>query len=191
MACFLILLYWEESGIRVSYYGRNLIMSENKNGLEIEMTCNNEETASNTDQVSPNGFLPYALSQEIVRALELLGYHEPTGIQREVIPAVLEGKNVVARSRTGTGKTAAFGIPLCEKIVWEENLPQALVLEPSRELAVQVSSELFHIGRGKRLKVPAVFGGFPIDKQIRTIKQNAHIGVGTPGRGRDLIQRDG
>lgn len=60
-------------------------MSENKNGLEIEMTCNNEETASNTDQVSPNGFLPYALSQEIVRALELLGYHEPTGIQREVI----------------------------------------------------------------------------------------------------------
>ena len=87
------------------------------------MTCNNEETASNTDQVSPNGFLPYALSQELVRALELLGYHEPTGIQREVIPAVLEGKNVVARSRTGTGKTAAFGIPLCEKIVWEENLP--------------------------------------------------------------------
>lgn len=190
MACFLILLYWEESGIRVSYYGRNLIMSENKNGLEIEMTCNNEETASNTDQVSPNGFLPYALSQEIVRALELLGYHEPTGIQREVIPAVLEGKNVVARSRTGTGKTAAFGIPLCEKIVWEENLPQALVLEPSRELAVQVSSELFHIGRGKRLKVPAVFGGFPIDKQIRTIKQKSHIVVGTPGRVMDLIQRD-
>ena len=80
MACFLILLYWEESGIRVSYYGRNLIMSENKNGLEIEMTCNNEETASNTDQVSPNGFLSYALSQEIVRALELLGYHEPTAV---------------------------------------------------------------------------------------------------------------
>lgn len=103
---------------------------------------------------------------------------------------VLEGKNVVARSRTGTGKTAAFGIPLCEKIVWEENLPQALVLEPSRELAVQVSSELFHIGRGKRLKVPAVFGGFPIDKQIRTIKQKSHIVVGTPGRVMDLIQRD-
>lgn len=183
-------------------------MPENKNGLEIEMKCNNEETASNAESasnresasnaasasntapMSPNGFLPYALSQEIVRALELLGYHEPTEIQQEVIPAVLEGKNVVARSRTGTGKTAAFGIPLCEKIVWEENLPQALVLEPSRELAVQVSNELFHIGRGKRLKVPAVFGGFPIDKQIRTIKQKSHIVVGTPGRVMDLIQRD-
>ena len=93
------------------------------------------------------------------------------------------------RSRTGTGKTAAFGIPLCEKIVWEENLPQALVLEPSRELAVQVSNELFHIGRRKRLKVPAVFGGFPIDNQMHTIKQKSHIVVGTPGRVMDLIQR--
>ena len=111
-----------------------------------------------------NGFLPYALAPEIIHALDLLGYQEPTEIQREVIPAVLEGRNVAARSRTGTGKTAAFGIPLCEKIVWEENLPQALVLEPSRELAVQVSNELFHIRRRKRLKVPAVFGGLPIDK---------------------------
>ena len=137
-----------------------------------------------------NGFLPYALAPEIIHALDLLGYQEPTEIQREVIPAVLEGRNVAARSRTGTGKTAAFGIPLCEKIVWEENLPQALVLEPSRELAVQVSNELFHIGRRKRLKVPAVFGGFPIDKQMRTIKQKSHIVVGTPGRVMDLIQRE-
>ncbi|WP_418579496.1 DEAD/DEAH box helicase [Hungatella sp.] len=137
-----------------------------------------------------NGFLPYALAPEIIHALDLLGYQEPTEIQREVIPAVLEGRNVAARSRTGTGKTAAFGIPLCEKIVWEENLPQALVLEPSRELAVQVSNELFHIGRRKRLKVPTVFGGFPIDKQMRTIKQKSHIVVGTPGRVMDLIQRE-
>ena len=85
-------------------------MPENKNGSEIEMTYNNEETASNTDTVSPNGFLPYALSQEIVRALELLGDHEPTEIQREVIPAVLEGKNVVARSRTMTGASISNGI---------------------------------------------------------------------------------
>lgn len=73
--------------------------------------------------------------------------------------------------------------------VWEENSPRALVLEPSRELAVQVSRELFQIGRKKRLKVPAVFGGFPIDKQMQTLKQKSHIVVGTPGRVMDLVRR--
>lgn len=157
-------------------------MPDNKKRSETEHTPSMEAAQS--------GFQPYDLSPEIVRALSLLGYHEPTDIQKEVIPLILEGKNVAARSKTGTGKTAAFGIPLCERVVWEENLPQALVLEPSRELAVQVSSELFHIGRNKRLKVPAVFGGFPIDKQMRTIKQKSHIVVGTPGRVMDLIGRD-
>lgn len=135
------------------------------------------------------GFIQYDLSEPVLEALSVLGYEMPTQIQREVIGLVLSGKNVVARSGTGTGKTAAFGVPLCELAVWEENLPQALVLEPSRELAVQVSRELFHIGRKKRLKVPAVFGGFPIDKQIQTLKQKSHIVVGTPGRVMDHIRR--
>lgn len=138
----------------------------------------------------PQEFDSYGLSRDIAEALDLLGYHTPTGIQRKVIPLVLEGRNVAARSGTGTGKTAAFAIPICERIVWEENLPQALVLEPSRELAVQVSREIFHIGRKRRIKVPAVFGGFPIDKQMRTLKQKSHIVVGTPGRVMDLIGRD-
>lgn len=125
----------------------------------------------------------------MLETLSLLGYETPTEIQEKVIPLALAGKNVVARSRTGTGKTAAFGVPLCEMAVWEENIPQALVLEPSRELAVQVSRELFHIGRKKRLKVPAVFGGFPIDKQMRTLRQKSHIVVGTPGRVMDHIRR--
>lgn len=136
------------------------------------------------------GFAQYDLSEPVLEALSVLGYEMPTRIQREVIGLVLSGKNVVARSGTGTGKTAAFGVPLCEMTVWEENLPQALVLEPSRELAVQVSRELFHIGRKKRLKVPALFGGFPIDKQIRTLKQKSHIVVGTPGRVMDHIRRE-
>lgn len=135
------------------------------------------------------GFIQYDLSEPVLEALSVLGYEMPTQIQREVIGLVLSGKNVVARSGTGTGKTAAFGVPLCELAVWKENLPQALVLEPSRELAVQVSRELFHIGRKKRLKVPAVFGGFPIDKQIQTLKQKSHIVVGTPGRVMDHIRR--
>ena len=135
------------------------------------------------------GFSEYDLSGQITETLALLGYDMPTQVQQKVIPLALLGTDLVVRSQTGTGKTAAFAIPVCEKVVWEENLPQALVLEPTRELAVQVSRELFQIGRKKRLKVPAVFGGFPIDKQIQTLRQKSHIVVGTPGRVMDLVRR--
>lgn len=137
-----------------------------------------------------NEFRTYPLSKEIAEALTLLGYLEPTDIQREVLPIALEGKNVVAKAQTGTGKTAAFAIPVCQKVCWEENYPQALILVPTRELAVQVRDEVFYIGRKKRLKVPAVFGGFPIDKQIQTLRQKSHIVVGTPGRVMDHIRRN-
>lgn len=146
-------------------------------------------STENKNTPASHGFAQYGLSLPILETLDMLGYHHPTAIQQEVIPLVLAGKNVVARSRTGTGKTAAFAVPLCEMAVWEENSPRALVLEPSRELAVQVSRELFQIGRKKRLKVPAVFGGFPIDKQMQTLKQKSHIVVGTPGRVMDLVRR--
>ena len=106
------------------------------------------------------------LSDEIVKALEILKYTTPTAIQEEVIPLALTRNNLQVQSKTGSGKTAAFGIPVCERMIWEERLPQALILEPSRELTVQVREELFHIGRLKRLKVADLFGGFPIDKQI-------------------------
>ena len=137
-----------------------------------------------------NEFQDFGLSIEILEALNGLGYKKPTNIQQEVIPPMLAGKNIVATAPTGSGKTAAFAIPICQNVRWEENAPQALVLEPARELAVQVSQEMFHIGRKKRLKVPAVFGGFPIDKQIRTLKQKSHIVAGTPGRVMDHIRRE-
>ena len=136
-----------------------------------------------------DSFGTYGLSDDILESLRLLGYERPTEIQQQVIPAMLEGKNVVGRAPTGSGKTAAFAIPICDKIIWEENLQQALILEPTRELMVQVQEEVFHIGRKKRLKVPAVFGGFPIDKQIRSLKQKSHIVTGTPGRVMDHIRR--
>lgn len=136
-----------------------------------------------------NQFQTYQLSNEILEALTLLGYKEPTEIQQDVIPVALAGRDIIAKSQTGTGKTAAFSIPICENTQWEENLPQALILEPTRELAVQVKEEIFYIGRKKRLKVPAVFGGFPIDKQIQTLQQKSHIVVGTPGRVMDHIRR--
>lgn len=136
-----------------------------------------------------NQFGQYGLSDEILDALQVLGYTEPTKIQQKVIPAALAGRSLAAKSQTGSGKTAAFAIPLCELAHWEENLPEALVLEPTRELTVQVKQEIFQIGRKKRLKVPDVFGGFPIDKQIQTLKQKSHIVVGTPGRVADHIRR--
>lgn len=137
-----------------------------------------------------NTFQQYQLSAQMLETITLLGYQTPTEIQQEVIPLILAGHDVIAKSQTGTGKTAAFGIPICEMISWEQHDPQALILEPTRELSVQVQDELFHIGRKKRLKVPAVFGGFPIDKQIQTLKQKSHIVVGTPGRVLDHIRRD-
>ena len=136
-----------------------------------------------------NQFEGYQLSKEIIGALTILGYKEPTKIQAEVIPVALQRRDIVGKSQTGSGKTAAFAIPLCEEAVWEENTPTALVLEPTRELTVQTKQEIFHIGRKKRLKVPDVFGGFPIDKQIQTLKQKSHIVVGTPGRVMDHIRR--
>lgn len=143
----------------------------------------------NKNNTQVNQFSTYSLSEEIVEALTLLGYTEPTEVQAAVIPAALEGKNIVAKFSTGTGKTAAFAIPICERLCWEENSPQALVLEPTRELAAQVRDEIFYIGRKKRIKVPAVFGGFPIDKQIQTLRQKSHVVVGTPGRVMDHIRR--
>lgn len=139
--------------------------------------------------MSKNHFEQFGLSKEIIEALTMLGYTTPTSIQQEAIPPALAGKNVVAKSKTGSGKTAAFAIPIVELVDWEENAPQAIVLEPTRELAYQVRDEIFHIGRKKRIKVPVVFGGFPIEKQVITLKQKSHVVVGTPGRMLDHLQK--
>ncbi|MFI3200159.1 MAG: DEAD/DEAH box helicase [Eubacteriales bacterium] len=136
-----------------------------------------------------NQFTHMALSNDIIETLTALKYTTPTEIQSIIIPLILDGRDVVAKSKTGSGKTAAFGIPLCEMTTWEGRLPQVLILEPTRELAEQVRMELFCISRNKRLKIPAIFGGFPIDKQIQTLRQKTHIVVGTPGRLLDHVRR--
>lgn len=132
----------------------------------------------------------YELSTEISNALKGLGYEEPTNVQREVIPLVLEQKDLIVKSHTGSGKTAAYGIPICEKVNWLENKPQALILTPTRELAVQVKEDLTNIGRFKRIKVAMIFGGQPFDAQKLVLKQKTHIVVGTPGRILDHMERD-
>jgi ATP-dependent RNA helicase DeaD len=134
-------------------------------------------------------FKDYNLSEEIVRALDSLNYVNVTEVQSEVIPNALEKKDLVVKSQTGSGKTASFGIPICEMIDWKENKPQALVLTPTRELAVQVKEDIANIGRFKRIKATALYGKSPFAIQTAELKQKTHVVVGTPGRVLDHIER--
>ncbi len=134
-------------------------------------------------------FKDYGLSRELVKTLDLLGFKTPTKVQQEVIPLALAEMDVVVKSQTGSGKTAAFGIPICEKVMWEENRPQALVITPTRELAQQVWEEIFHIGRLKRIKGVALYGKASFEAQQKALKQKTHIVVGTPGRLIDHLSR--
>lgn len=134
-------------------------------------------------------FSDYKLSEEIIRALAGLGYEKPTDVQNQVVPAALEKRNLIVKSRTGSGKTAAFGIPICELVDWTENKPQALVLTPTRELAVQVNEDITNIGRFKRIKATSVYGKESFAKQTAELKQKTHVVVGTPGRVMDHIER--
>jgi len=134
-------------------------------------------------------FQDYNLSKEITRALDGLGYSSPTEVQEKVIPAALAKNDLVVKSQTGSGKTAAFGIPICEMVDWDENKPQALILTPTRELADQVKEDITNIGRFKRIKAAAVYGKSPYAYQKEELKQKCHVVVGTPGRVFDHIER--
>ncbi|WP_219834563.1 DEAD/DEAH box helicase [Paenibacillus sp. R14(2021)] len=136
-----------------------------------------------------HSFHAYGLGDDIIRAIDSLGYEEPTAVQREVIPHVLSQRDLTVRAQTGSGKTAAFGIPICELIEWEENRPQALVLTPTRELAGQVKEDLINIGRFKRIKAVAIYGQQPFAGQKIELQQKVHVVAGTPGRVLDHIQR--
>ncbi|MEO2077292.1 MAG: DEAD/DEAH box helicase [Bacillus sp. (in: firmicutes)] len=140
--------------------------------------------------MSERSFEEYNLSEEIKRALSVLKYEEPTEVQGKVIPLALNNQDLVVKSQTGSGKTASFAIPICEMIDWEERKPQALVLTPTRELAVQVREDITNIGRFKRIKALAVYGKEPFSKQREELKQKTHVVVGTPGRVMDHIDRE-
>ena len=134
-------------------------------------------------------FSELGLSEGIVNTLTEIGYEQPTPIQEQTIKLALEGRDVLGQAQTGTGKTAAFGLPTIDKIDASNPAIQALVIAPTRELAVQGQEELFRFGKSKGLKVRTVFGGSSIEKQIKGLKAGAHIVVGTPGRLVDLIKR--
>jgi ATP-dependent RNA helicase DeaD len=135
------------------------------------------------------GFAALNLSAETLAALDQKGYRTPTDCQAEAIPRAQAGKDLVVQSRTGTGKTAAFGIPMVEKVDVTRPEVQALVLAPTRELAVQVAQEISELGRGRGVKVEAIYGGDPIERQIQGIEAGAHVIAGTPGRVLDHLRR--
>ncbi|NMO79978.1 DEAD/DEAH box helicase [Niallia alba] len=139
--------------------------------------------------MSAKNFHDFNLSNQIVKALDSLEYKTPTEVQNKVIPLVLEKIDLVVKSQTGSGKTASYGIPICELVEWEENKPQALILTPTRELAVQVKEDFIDIGRFKRIKAAAVYGKQPFAIQKTELKQKTHVVVGTPGRVLDHIER--
>ena len=133
------------------------------------------------------GVLP--VSPDVDHALVDMGYSTPTPIQDIVVPLIREGRDVVGQAQTGTGKTAAFGIPIVEMVDPAQNTVQALVLAPTRELALQVCSEISAIGHHRGIGVAAIYGGQPMQPQIDAIQRGAHVVVATPGRLMDHMQR--
>lgn len=129
------------------------------------------------------------LSETTLKSLEVLGYNEATEVQEKVIESLLNNESLIVQSQTGSGKTAAFGIPIVEHIDWDNRLPQALVLAPTRELALQIQEEIFNIGRFKRLIVEAVFGRSSFEAQEKKLRGLCHVVVATPGRLIDHIER--
>ncbi|ENM3758723.1 DEAD/DEAH box helicase [Vibrio cholerae] len=136
-------------------------------------------------------FSDLALNSAILSALTEMGFVSPTPIQAAAIPVLLEGRDALGKAQTGTGKTAAFSLPLLNKLNLSQHKPQAIVMAPTRELAIQVAAEIKNLGQNiKGLKVLEIYGGASILDQMRALKSGAHIVVGTPGRVKDLITRD-
>ncbi|MBO8137130.1 MAG: DEAD/DEAH box helicase [Desulfotomaculum sp.] len=134
-------------------------------------------------------FNELGFDKKIVRAVDAMGFKEPTPIQEKTIPLALQGKDLIGRAQTGTGKTAAYGIPLIEKLTKDRGQVKGLVLAPVRELAVQIAAELNKIGKYKGIRALPVYGGQSINLQIKALKQKPQIIVATPGRLIDHMRR--
>lgn len=135
-------------------------------------------------------FAEFAVSEEVLRAVSDMGFEEPTPIQLMAIPQILDGKDVTGQAQTGTGKTAAFGIPIIEKLDPENKNVQAIVLSPTRELAIQTAEEFSHLMKYKQgLSVVPIYGGQPIERQLRALRGKVQVVIGTPGRVIDHIKR--
>jgi ATP-dependent RNA helicase DeaD len=150
-----------------------------------------DEAVEGSSAREPTGFAALGLRPELLATVARLGYEEPTPIQRETIPIMLAGRDLLGQAATGTGKTAAFALPIIEMIPAEGRRiePFALILVPTRELAVQVSEAIYRYGRDLGIQVLPIYGGQPIGRQLQALKRGVHVVVATPGRAVDHIGR--
>ncbi len=150
-----------------------------------------EPVPSPAAESAASGFADLGLRPELLATLTRLGYEEPTPIQREAIPLLLEGRDLLGQAATGTGKTAAFALPILQRIPPDGRQiePLALVLVPTRELAVQVSEAIYRYGRDLGIQVLPIYGGQPIGRQLQALRRGVHVVVATPGRAIDHIGR--
>src|SRR5664280_2425926 len=140
--------------------------------------------------MTPKAFSELGISPEVLKAIDKLGFEQAAPIQAEAIPILLQGKDVVGQSQTGSGKTAAFAVPAIEKVEVDRRVPQVLILCPTRELAVQVSEDVHKLAMFKRgLHALPIYGGQSYDRQLFGLRQGAHIVIGTPGRVMDHMRR--
>jgi ATP-dependent RNA helicase DeaD len=155
------------------------------------LTPSSTDKPSTRSTDSPGDFRQLGVSDSMLASLEHAGYLEPTPVQAGIIPRALEGIDLLGQARTGTGKTAAFAIPIIEKIKHggKNSSPRALTLVPTRELAVQVRDEFEKLAHGRRLNCVPIYGGKPIKGQISKLQRGADVVIGTPGRVIDLIGR--
>ncbi len=139
---------------------------------------------------SPNGFAALGLGVATLQAVSDLGYITPTPIQEQSIPLLLAGRDVIAQAPTGTGKTAAYGLPIIEHL--DENVlaPQALIVVPTRELAIQVAEAIHGFGRHREVVTLPIYGGAPYERQFRALARGVQVIVGTPGRLLDHLRRE-
>jgi ATP-dependent RNA helicase DeaD len=160
---------------------------------------NNVQPVDNAPEVvtslvaNPNQILfsDLNISEDLLQAVTEMGFVSPSPIQAEAIPPILEGRDVIGQAQTGTGKTAAFGIPTLELIDVQDRSVQALILCPTRELALQVSEEFRKLAKFKRgVRIEAIYGGDSIERQIRSLKGGVHVVIGTPGRVMDHMERN-
>lgn len=140
------------------------------------------------DKTTIANFKDFNLSSAVIKAIEDLGFEEPTPIQKLTIPHALQGRDIIGQAQTGTGKTASFGIPIIEK-EFSGKKPYALIIEPTRELAMQVSAELSSLAKHKKCSILTVYGGASMVEQMKALRKGTNIVVGTPGRIIDHLTR--
>ncbi len=148
-----------------------------------------DTSSSPADATLPPTFDAIPLAPEVRRAIDEMGFVTPTPVQIAAFGPAAEGKDLVVQARTGTGKTAAFGLPLVDKRVRPDGGAQVLILAPTRELALQSSREIERLGVHRAIKAVAVYGGAPMEKQVRELEEGAQIVSGTPGRVLDHLRR--